>query len=85
MDRVYRLVELFCALPHDVGEINYILSFIEAMNGMLSMILEALMDARDVHDTNEYYAEVYSSIHDLQNLLRAYGRFIMVQQETNEE
>lgn len=77
MNRLLRLVVRFCALPHDIGNRNFVLCFTEVMNSMLGMIDETLIDGRDIYETNEYYGAIYSQICILQDLLREYEVYIM--------
>lgn len=84
MNRLLRLVVRFCALPHDIGNRNFVLCFTEVMNSMIPNILfitslldETLIDGRDIYETNEYYGAIYSQICILQDLLREYEVYIM--------
>lgn len=85
MDRLWQLVVNFVNLPHGADRREFVFKFVEAMNGMLLLIEEALMDSRDIHDTNQFYAAVYTSVSNLRSILRAYEVYIMTHDSEDEE
>lgn len=84
MDQLLRLVRQFCAMPYNVGHRNYILSFVEITSALLLMIEETMMDARDVHDREEYYGEIYGLISRLSTLLRDYENAVLEKDSEDE-
>lgn len=78
MDRLFRLVIQFSYMRHNVGHVNYITCFIETMTEMSLLIEETMMDARDVHDRERYYMQIFSLNAHLRELLRAYSNAINV-------
>lgn len=72
MDRLHQLVTGFCRMPYNVGHRNYILSFVEITSALILMIEETMMDARDIHDREDYFGQIYSLISRLSTLLQEY-------------
>lgn len=84
MDQIYELVVRFCALPNNVGERYFVMTFVQTMIALLSLISETLIDSRDLYDTNDYYVAIYRSVSELENLLREYRTYIL-ENETVED
>lgn len=75
------MVIRFCALPRNVGEVNFVASFVQTMIALLNLIDEMLIDSRDSYDTNDYYAAIYRSVNELRDLLREYLTYTLEHEE----
>lgn len=87
MDQLVAMCRQFSALGDDTSELTYALHFSGIIQKVIELLQEAMIDQRDVRDTNEFYALVYSNISQLKDNLGRYMTIIFENeiQRMNEE
>lgn len=73
MDELINIFELagteaLNQIPHE----QFRVSFVQVILGLLRLVKEILLDDRDIHETNQYFAEIYEDIQVLIEHLQLY-------------
>lgn len=71
------LARLVDSMNDNVSNLNFGLHFARAMRQFLTVMSEIMIDQREIHDTNEHYAELYSNIAQMRQTLDRYICAIM--------
>lgn len=76
MDRLANLVRDFCALSDNTDDATFARCFTAVVITMLDMIAEFMIDARDIRETNQFYALIFDDICRLRDNMQAYHNYL---------
>lgn len=87
MDELIAMCRQFDSLSDDANELSFALHFSRVIQKVTDLLMEVMMDQRDVRDTNEFYALIFSNISQLRDNLSRYMTVIFENeiQQMNEE